>query len=75
METPSDDLTWEDVEAVCKLMGVEVVQDDWYPNQRYIYNGQSISTVFEDPTAALEYLTADEHPLAKKHANILRTKL
>ena len=69
METPSD-LTWEDVFAVCKLMGVEYFVGD----ESIIIQRNFHFTAFTDPAAALEFISAEEHPLEKKYANILRTK-
>lgn len=71
----SDELTWEDVEAVCRVLGGITLVDGFEDNERMIYRKGFLGTCFTDPAAALEYLTADEHPLEKKHANILRTKL
>jgi len=75
METPSD-VTWEDVEAVCKVMGEDMVYIRRLDEESYaVYRFGGIATVFTDPTAALEFISADKHPIEKKHANILRTKL
>lgn len=71
METPSD-LTWEDVQAVCKLMGVM-----WRPVEEGITvwrKDSFLGTTFSDPAEALEFISADEHQLETKYANILRTK-
>lgn len=67
----TDEITWEDVFAVCKLMGVGY--SDEY-DEGYTFFRSDFGTTFTNPTAALEYLTAEEHPLEKKYANILRTK-
>lgn len=68
-------ITWEDVFAVCKLMGVGYSDeyDDGYAFWRPS-NHETIRTTFTNPAAALEFLTAPEHPLEQKYANILRTK-
>lgn len=75
METPSD-LTWEDVFAVCKVMGVHWRQSKWDEDDgSYIfYRAGWLGGMFTNPTDALEYLTAEEHPLEKKYGTILRTK-
>ena len=72
METPSD-LTWEDVFAVCKLMGDCncMFLDD---GTVAVFKSWSIATVFTNPHDALEFISAEEHPLEKKHGRILRTK-
>jgi hypothetical protein len=69
----SEEITWEDVEAVAKVLGVCMV-DGFEDNERTIYRRGSLGAIFTDPTAALEYLTAEEHFFEKKYANILRTK-
>lgn len=68
----TDELTWEDVFAVCKLMGVEHSSTLWEGEVVIKRNNQF--TIFTDPAAALEFISAEEHPLEKKYANILRTK-
>ena len=69
--TPSD-LTWEDVFAVCKLMRIDF---DFYEDLMDVRRpGSAYGTIFTDPAAALEFISAEEHPLETKYANILRTK-
>ena len=65
--TPSD-ITWEDVAAVSKLMGVDMLGTMVRRPSLPMY------AHFETPFEALEYLTAEEHPLEQKYASILRTK-
>lgn len=72
-QDPSQSITWEDVVAVAKVMGVAAVQDEWYSNEYLVFRAGSC-TAFSDPTAALEFITAEEHPIETKYANILRTK-
>ena len=70
----TDELTWEDVVAVCKLMGVKYERDEW-DGEVVIYRlGGIFGSIFSDPAAALEFISGEEHPLEKKYANILRTK-
>ena len=75
MDQQNSDITWEDVFAVCKLMevGYSDEYDEgftfWRPSTR-----ESIRTTFTNPAAALEFISAPEHPLEVKYANILRTK-
>ena len=70
----TDELTWEDVVAVCKLMGVKYERDEW-DGEVVIYRlGGIFGSIFSDPAVALEFISAEEHPLEKKYANILRTK-
>lgn len=71
METPSD-LTWEDVFAVCKLMGVDY--SDEYDEGYTFWRPSAFPSTFTNPTDALEFISAEEHELEKKYANILRTK-
>ena len=74
--TPSD-LTWDDVFAVCRMLGVVVqrVDDEELQHETYaIYRFNSFPTFFVRPEDLLEYITAEEHPLETKYANILRTK-
>lgn len=71
MESKQDtNITWEDVMAVCKMMGARVAV---YDGQWVIGRPNAIGSMFTDPAAALEYLSAEEHPLEQKYANILRT--
>ena len=60
--TPSD-LTWEDVFAVCKLMGVEYVRD--LGEGAFMFSRNNQLTIFSDPSAALEFITAPKHKLEK----------
>ena len=71
METPSD-LTWEDVFAVCKMMGIGY--SDEFDEGYTFFRPGAFGTSFTNPTAAMEFISAEEHPLEKKYANILRTK-
>ena len=67
-----NDLTWDDVFAVCKLMQIEF---DFYEDMMDVRRpGSAHGTVFTDPAAALEFISAEEHPLETKYASILRTK-
>ncbi len=71
----TDNLTWEDVFAVCKLMGVAFWASGFDDGSYCIlkpFNG--FATSFLDPAAALEFISAEEHSLEKKHGRILRTK-
>lgn len=67
-------LTWEDVFAVCKLMKVQWVETGFSDGSYTVYRSGAFGTSFTDPTAALEFITAEEHPLEMKYARILRTK-
>lgn len=73
MDDDSGTLTWEDVEAVCKLMGVKIVEG-FEDNERMVYRRGFLGTCFSDPAAALEFITAEEHPLERNHATILRSQ-
>lgn len=68
----SDEITWDDVAAVCKMMGVtwRLVEEGAIVWRKDSFLG----TTFSDPAEALEYLTAEEHALEEKYATILRTK-
>jgi hypothetical protein len=73
----SQSLTWEDVLAVCKLMGEDAVYCspcEAGGNEYAVCRFGGFVTVFTDPAAALEFISAEEHPIEKKYANILRTK-
>ena len=72
MDDNSGTLTWEDVFAVCKLMGVGYIRD--LEGGAFMFGRNGQLTIFTDPAAALEFISAEEHPLEKKYANILRTK-
>ena len=75
METPSDELTWEDVAAICKVMGVEYHMDKEFNDFRVHRSIIGFGATFSNPQDALEYLTAELPPIENKYGNILRTKL
>lgn len=59
----SEELTWEDVLAVCRLIGVVVqrVNDEELPCETYaIYRFDSYPTYFVRPEDLMEYLTAEK---------------
>lgn len=65
-------ITWEDVIAVCKLMGVK---HEWDGVELTVYRPHGIFGVtFSSPSDTLEHISAPEHPLEQKYDNILRTK-
>lgn len=64
METPSD-LTWEDVFAVCKLMGIGH-SDEFDEGYIFWRLGQDdIGGNFTNPRDAIEFITAPRHELEK----------
>ena len=64
-EKPSD-LTWEDVEAVCKVMDI-ACGESGFEDGTYIVVKRlgDWGTTFSDPAAALEFITAPKHELEK----------
>lgn len=73
--TPSD-LTWDDVIAVCKLMDVACGESGFGDGTYVIVKKWAEwGTTFSDPAAALEFISAPEHKLETKYANILGTQL
>lgn len=64
----SDDITWDDVFAVCKLLGVVVqkVNDEDLRYETYaIYRFDSYPTYFVRPEDLLEFVTAPKHETEK----------
>lgn len=75
MDDDSRVVTWEDVVAVCKLLGIRYYVVDGEEVCIFRPNAwETFGTTFTDPAAALEFISAEEHPLEIKYANILRTK-
>lgn len=56
----SEEITWEDVEAVCKLIGLEVVRDP--DGGLMVETGPErlMYSYFDDPKEALEFITAEK---------------
>lgn len=71
-QDPSQSLTWEDVEAVCKLMGVVCRYDKDFNDFTVYRLDTTYGATFSDPQDALEFLSAEQHPIEKRYANILR---
>ena len=66
MDSDSGVITWEDVEAVCKLIGPETVHIRCLDNDTYaVFRFGGIATIFTDPVAALEFISAEEHPIER----------
>ena len=62
METPSD-LTWEDVIAVCKVVGIEY---EFYEDMLDVRRpGNGWGSLFTRPADALEFISAPRHELEK----------
>lgn len=59
----NDELTWEDVIAVCKVLGVEY---SFYEDMVAIRRpGSVFDTAFTRPDQALEFISAPRHELEK----------
>ena len=59
----NDELTWEDVIAVCKVLGVEY---EFYEDMVAIRRpGSAFDTAFTRPDEALEFISAPRHELEK----------
>lgn len=74
MDDDSGVITWGDVAAVCRLMGVRYKYEVEFNDFAVYRLDDSFGASFYTPQDALEYLTAEEHPIEKKYARILRTK-
>ena len=68
MDDDSRVVTWEDVFAVCKLLGVVVqkVNDEDLRHEAYaIYRFDSYPTYFVRPEDLLDFVTAPKHEIEK----------
>lgn len=70
----SEQITWEDVAAVCKVMGVEYEYDAEFKDFSVHRYGAELGATFTNPIDALDFISAEQHFLETKYANILRTK-